>query len=269
MAWAIFFGTLRRGWRTMLYWGIGMGLIAALQVISVPDVNGMKATAEALSKMPPFIVQMVGGGDLTFLASPAGYLNNQYYSIALVIFGIYAILIGLNITANEEYKGIMDLLLSLPVPRWRVVLEKFLAYAVMITGVIIISTLCLMLSIQLTPSVTIDNSIVIESSFSIFPATLVMLAFTAFVAVLVRRRRQATTIAVVFLISSWFIDIMGRTVTTSFMSTARVISFYAYYDTAQVMQHGLALGNIIVLMVATVTLLTGTLWAFQRRNISV
>src|SRR5579859_5690512 len=134
MAWAIFIQTLRRGWRTMLYWGIGIGLVAVFQVIAVPDVKGMQATAEALSNLPPFVVQLVGGGDLAFLSSPAGYLNNQYYAIALMIFGVYAIIVGLNITANEEDKGIMDVLLSLPVPRWRVVLEKFLAYAVLATG---------------------------------------------------------------------------------------------------------------------------------------
>jgi ABC-2 type transport system permease protein len=229
----------------------------------------MKATAEAISKMPPIVLQLVGGGDITFLASPAGYLNNQYFAIILVIFGVYAIIAGLNITANEEDKGILDVLLSLPVPRWRVIVEKFLAYSVLASGVIVISTIILYLSVQITPSVNIPTPKLLEASFSILPGTLIVLAFTTFVATLVRRRNQAATIAVVFLIGSWFIDIIGRTVTTSFLNTARVVSFYAYYDTASVLQHGLSMRNIAVPLAATVVLMVGALWAFQRRNIAV
>ncbi|HVO42274.1 MAG TPA: ABC transporter permease subunit [Aggregatilineales bacterium] len=269
MAWAIFFETLRREWRTMLFWGIGIGAIAYFNVIAVPSVNGMQATAEAIAKMPPFILQMLGGGDLQFLASPAGFLNNQYYAIILVIFGIYAIIAGLNVTANEEDRGIMDVLLSLPVPRWRLVLEKFLAYSVLAAGVIVISTIALLLSVQMTPAVTVPTATLLEASFSILPGTLTMLALTVFIATLVRRKNLAAALASVFLIGSWFIDVIGRTVTTSFLNTARVISFYAYYDTEGVMQHGLSLGNILVPLAATAVLVVGALWAFQRRNISV
>jgi ABC-2 type transport system permease protein len=269
MAWTIFSDTLRNGWRTMLYWGIGIGLIALLNIIAVPDANGMQATAEALFKIPRFLLQLVGGGDLTFLASPLGYLNNQFYAIILAIFGVYAIVAGLNITANEEDKGITDVLLSLPVSRRRVVLEKFLAYCLLIVGEIVISTIIIFLSLQLTPTVSIAPSKVIEASLNILPGALTVLAFTAFVGTLVRRRSQATAIAAVFLIASWFIDVLGRTVSTSFVNTARVISFYAYYDSAGVMQYGLSLGNMAVLLVTTAVLVVGALWAFQRRDLSV
>lgn len=269
MAWIVFLETLRRSWRSMLFWSIGIGLIAVLNIVAVPDVDGMKATAEAISKMPPFVVQLVGGGDIAFLASPEGYLNNQFYAIILVIFGVYAILAGLNITANEEDKGILDVLLSMPVPRWRLVLEKFLAYSVMAAGVIVISTAMIYFFLQTNPSVSIATSTLVEASFDILPGTLMMLAFTAFIATLVRRRSYAATIAVVFLIGSWFIDILGRTVTNSIFNTARVISFYAYYDTAEVMQHGLSLVNVVVPLAAAAALVAGALWLFQRRDIAV
>lgn len=266
---AIFLETLRRGWRAMLAWGVGIGLIALLNIIAVPDVNGMKATADAISKMPSFVIQLVGGGDLAFLASPAGYLNNQYFAIILVIFGIYAIISGLNITANEEDRGIMDVLLSAPVPRWRVVAEKFLAYGVLAAGIVIISTVGIFLSLRTVPKVSIATSTVIDASLCILPGTLVVLSFTAFIATVVRRKSRATAIAVIFLIVSWFIDVLGRTATTSFANRLRVISFYAYYDTASVMQHGLSIVNIVVPLAASAVLAGGALWLFQRRNIAV
>ncbi len=266
---AIFFETLRRGWRSMIYWGIGIGLIALLNIIAVPDANGMRATAEAISRMPLFVVQMVGGGDLAFLASPAGFLNNQYYAIILVIFGVYAIIMGLNVTANEEDRGIMDVLLSMPVPRWRVVLEKFLASGVLAVGVIVISTGAIFLSLRATPAVHIATRTIIDASLYILPGTLIVLAFTVFVATCARRKSHAAAIAVVFLIASWFIDVLGRTATGSFVHALRAISFYAYYDTADVMQHGLSGVDIAVPLAATLALVGGSLWSFQRKNISV
>jgi ABC-2 type transport system permease protein len=253
----------------MIFWGVGIGLLALLQIISIPSVDGMKATADAIAKMPPFIVQLIGGGDVTFLASPEGYLNNQYFAIVLVIFGVYAMIVGLNITANEETKGIMDLLLSLPVSRRQLVLEKFLAYCVLVTAVVAISTIIIYLGLAMTPAVSIPFSTLLAASVNIIPGTLTMLAFTAFVAAIVRRRGQATAIAVVFLIGSYFVDVLGRTVSTSFLNTLRVISFYAYYDSTGVVQHGLSLGNIGVLLAAAAVLIAGALWAFQRRDVAV
>lgn len=269
MRWTIFIHTLRRGWRTMFFWGVGLGALAFFNVIAVPDVNGIKAVAEALAKLPPFVVQLVGGGDISFLGSPAGFLNNQYYAILLMLFGVYAIIAGLNITANEEDTGSMDLLLSTPVPRWRVVLEKYLAYGLLVVGIIIISTLILLLSIQLTPTFNIPFVTLFEVSASILPSTLTVLAFTAFVSTLVRGRSRIAAIAAVFLIASWFVDVLGRTASTSFVNSLRVISVYAYYDTASVFQHGLSAVNIVVPLIAAAALVIGAVWAFQRRNIAV
>ena len=264
---AVFWETLRRGWRAGLFWGIGIGLVAVLNIVAVPDARGMQATAQAITKMGAFVVQLVGGGDVAFLASPAGFLNNQYYSIILLVFAVYAILAGLDVTATEEDKGILDLLLSMPVPRHRVVVEKFLGYGVLAVGVVTVSTAFIFLSLGTEPAVKIPTSTVIEASLYLVPGTLIVMAFTAFVASRVRRRRRAAAVAVVFLVASWFIDVLGRTATTSFVHSLRVFSFYAYYDTASVMQRGLSAVDLGVPLAATAILVAGTVLSFQRRNI--
>ena len=136
-------------------------------------------------------------------------------------------------------------------------------------GLVAMSTLGVFLSLKTVPKVAIDPSKIIETSVGILPGTLIVMAFTAFVATRVRRRSQAATCAIVFLIASWFIDVLGRTATTSFANTLRVISFYAYYDSAGVMQHGLSAVNLAVPLSATAILMVGALASFQKRNIGV
>jgi ABC-2 type transport system permease protein len=269
MTGVVFFEALKRGFRTMLFWAVALGLIAFVNIIAVPDVNGLKAAAEAITKMPPIVLQLIGGGDIAFLATPEGYLSEQYFGFILVIFAVYGIVAGLNVTANEEDKGIMDIVLSLPIPRWRVVLEKFLAYSLLAVAVIALSSVILWIGVIVTPSMTVNMGRVVEATINIIPGTLVALAFTAFIATVVRRRSHAIIVASVFVIASYFVDFLGRAASTSFANTIRVISFYAYYDPVNVMQHGLSWSNIAVLLVVTVILAGGSLWFFQRRDVGL
>jgi beta-exotoxin I transport system permease protein len=269
MSGVVFFETLKRGSRTMFFWGTIIGLIAFLNIIAVPNVDGLKASAEAIAKMPPIVLQMIGGGDMAFLSTPEGYLSEQYFGIALVIFAIYGIVAGLNITANEEDKGILDVVLSLPVSRWRVVLERFLAYCLLAVSVIVVSSIILWIGILITPSMTVNMGRVIEAIVNILPGTLMTLAFTMFIATILRRRSQAIVVAAVFVIASYFVDFLGRAASTSLANDLRTISYFRYYDAVGVMQNGLSWGNVAVLLVVTTALLAASIWFFQRRDVAV
>jgi len=265
----VFIQSLKRGWRTMLWWAIAIGLIGALNIIAIPDVEGLQATAEAIGKMPPILLAMIGGGDVAFLATPLGYLTEQYFGIALIMFAIYGIVAGMNVTANEEDKGIMDVLLSLPIPRWQVVVEKFLAYSLLAFGVISLSTVILWLSVKITPVMVVSDAKIIEATFNILPGTLVALAFTAFIGTVVRRRSHALAIASVFVVASFVIDFLGRSASGSFVDKIRPTSFYSYYDAVGVVQHGLSWGNIAVLLAATVALVGAAIRFFRQRDLGV
>jgi ABC-type transport system involved in multi-copper enzyme maturation permease subunit len=269
MTGVVFVQTLQRGWKTMLWWAIAIGLIGALNIVAIPSAQGLKDTAEAISKMGPIMLALIGGGDIAFLATPEGYLSEQYFGIALILFAIYGIVAGLNVTANEEDKGILDMLLSLPIPRWQVILEKFLAYTILAAGVIALSSVILWLSVKATPVMTVSEAKIVEVTFNILPGTLVALAFTAFIATVVRRRTQALAIAAVFVIASFVIDFLGRAASGSFADKLGAISFYRYYDAVNVMQHGLEWNNIAILLGATVVLVGATIWFFRRRDVGV
>ena len=270
MSGAIFLETLRRGWRGMLWWGLGIGSLGFVSIIIVPDVQTLEQMAELMETLPPFLIQALGGGDISFMATPEGYLALQYFSVTLIIFAVYAVVSGLNVSANEEERGILDVFLSLPVARWRLVLEKFLAYSILIAGAIIISFVCMWIGIRITPSLAeVDMGKIIGATFAMLPASLLVLAFTLFVAALVRRRGLAIALAAVFVIGSYFIDTIGRAAPDTFVSSLRAISFFAYYDGAGVMQNGLSWASMLILFIATVVLLVGGIWCFQRRDVGL
>lgn len=270
MSGAVFMETLRRSWRGMVWWGLGIGSLGFISIIIVPDVQTLEQMAELMDTLPPFLTQALGGGDISFMATPEGYLALQYFSFTLIVFAVYAVVSGLNISANDEERGILDVFLSLPVARWRLVLEKFVAYSLLIAGAIVISFICMWIGIAITPSLaTVDLSKIVGATFAMLPASLLVLAFTLFVAAVVRRRGLAISLASAFVIGSYFFDTIGRAAPDTLASSLRAISFFSYYDGAGVMQYGLSWGNLLVLFVATVVLLIGGGWFFQRRDVGL
>jgi len=262
-----FIETLRRHWRGMLYWGIGVGLMGILQVIVVPDADTLRQYAEIYESMPA-LIEILGGSDAAYNATPEGYLALQYFSFIVVIFAVYAVIAGLNVTANDEDAGITNMLLSLPLPRWKLLAEKTLAYAVLISGAIMIAGLGLCLGVVITPAVKVDLWKLIVSSFNIIPSTLLVLVFTVFAGTITRRKSLATGLAAVFVVASYFINALGQTASTTFANSVRTLSFFKYYDGTAVMQYGLVWGNILLLLTITLVLVVAAMWCLQRRDLA-
>ncbi len=269
MSGAVFIETLRRGWRSMIYWGIGMGLYGGIIILMLPDVNALKQAADLIASLPPFIVKMVGGDDITFMTTPEGFLATKFFLFAPIMFGIYVINAGLNVTSSEEDRGIMDVTLSLPIRRWRIVIERLLGYAVLLTGIVVITFLSLLISDALSPNVNIATGVLFQATINILPSMLLLLAFTVLMGAALARRSVAIAVATIFLIGSYVIDLLGSMAAGSLAASLRAISFYSYYDSSGVMKNGLSLVNVLVVL--AVAVICGVLapYFFERRDIAV
>jgi ABC-2 type transport system permease protein len=269
MSGAVFRHTLERNWRAMLAWGVGIGLIGYLQAALLLNVDALQQMADLMETLPPVLIQALGGADVAALATPEGYLSFRYFGFILIIFTVYALDAGLNVTATEEDKGILDVLLSLPLPRWRLVIEKFLAYTLLICGIVILSYIGLWLGVASVPALGVDPMKLLLGSLNILPGTLLMLAATTLIAALARRRGMAVAVATIFLAGSFFLEFLANAVSDTFVNTLSKLSFFTYYGGGEVLQHGLNWGNIALLLATTVILLAGAVWAFERRDIGL
>jgi len=269
MTGVVFFETLRRYWRQMLFWGLAIGSLMAINVLAIPTVDALKEMAQLLETLPPFMLQMFGATDVEYMATPEGYLASQTFMLLLLIMGVYAIVVGLNVTANDEERGIMDNVLALPIPRWRLVLEKLAAYALMTAGLLAIIFLLTWGSLLLTPALQVDIHKLMLATLNGLPGSLVMLTFTTLVAAVVRRKSLAMGIAAVFLVGSYLIDNLGAAASESFLALIRPLSFHAYYGGMNVMRNGLNVGNMALLTGVAVVLGGLAMLAYQRRDVGV
>lgn len=267
MAGAVFRETLRRGWRPMLYWGVGLGLMGLYIMVAVQDMETLQQYAAIVASMPPALAQLFGM-TAAAMATPEGFIAFGFFSYGLLILSVYAIMAGLDITASEEESGILDALLAQPVPRWRVMAEKFLASALTAAGVVAISVAGLLIGAQFS-SLPVNTGRVVEGAVNMLPSLLLLIAFTMFVAVIVRRRSTAAALAAVFVVGSYFVDFLGGAASSSLAVSLRGLSFFSHYDAVGAMQNGLNWGSIALLLAVTAALALGALWFFQRRDVGV
>lgn len=125
--------TLRDGRRSLFWWSVGLVGLTVLTVATYPAVRDMPGMEDLLKGLPDAILALIGESDLL---SPAGYLNSQLFgAIVPLLFLFYGVAAGAGAIAGEEENRTLDLLLSNPVSRTRVVLEKVLA---MIIGLLLL-----------------------------------------------------------------------------------------------------------------------------------
>lgn len=266
MAGVVFTETLRRSWRGMLYWGLGLALLGVMIVTLITDVDALKQMAQLMESLPPALLKAMGMDDLSQLATPEGFLGGGYFGRVILIMSVFGVISGLNITANEEDQGILDVLLSLPLPRWRLIVEKFAAYALLTVGIILLGFVGLFVGERVS-GLEMNTTRLLESSLNLLPIVLLIIAFTTLAGALFRRKSTATAVTAIFVIASYFVDFVGRAASESFLYQLRVISFFSYYDNDGVMRDGLMWGNMALLLALTAVMLAGALWFFQRRDV--
>jgi len=121
--------TLRDQGRSLLAWSLSLVLLVAMYAAVWPTVRDQPSMGDFIDQMPEAFRSMfaTSGADMS---TPTGYIQIELLSfMGPIAVLLYAIGAGAGAIGGEEDRHTMDLLLSNPVGRGRVVLDKFLAMA--------------------------------------------------------------------------------------------------------------------------------------------
>ena len=265
---SVFLETFKQTWKQMVYWGMGLAAMALLIVLMVPlfDMQQMK---ELLASFPPIVLAMIGvGSELDIFATNEGFVAIGFFGKSALIFAVYPVVMGMRITANEEDSGIMDVVLSLPVERARVVVEKFLAYSVSIIGVVVLIYLGLHLGAVLG-GIELDVARLAEVTFYLIPLMVFVMAVTMFIAVIVRRRQVALGIITAFVIVSYMLQTIGTAAEGTVAESVGSVSFLTYYNAGDILSQGFIWPHIAGYLLLAGVLLVASLYRYERRDIAV
>ena len=262
----IFLKTLRNQRRSLLYWGIGLIAMAVIMALVYPTIKNMPSINQYLNELPESVKEMFGPGIIDY-GSPTGYFGTELFSfmvpLLLLVFGIG---FGANAIAGDEEKGTLGFLLTNPVPRWRVVVDKF--------GVLIISMILLgfffwaglVISVI---GIGIDISVVklAEATIGAMLLALVFAALAFVVGCIKGNRGMSMGIASGLAVLTYLLNTLGGLVT--WLKDFRFLSPFYHYMEPNTLANGISPVHILVLLGLVAVFFAVSIPAFVRRDISV
>ena len=248
----VFLKTLRDQRRGMVWWSVGLALYAGLMAAFYPSITNNDALQDYVESFPEDLLAVMGIQDVTDFTTPAGYLNAEVFGImAPILFLVFAVALGANTIGGEQEKGTMELLLSEPVARGKLVLEKFASMAAATT----VLGLILWLALALGGAVVGMNVSLLRLAEATISVTLLGLSFgaVAFATGCVTGSRGVSVgVAASAAFVTYVLNVISRFV--DFVGPGKWASPFFYYNDAAPILNGLnpahagfLLGLILVL----------------------
>lgn len=267
----VLYETLRRSWKHAVYWGLGIALLAFYPFLMMPNTpEGFQQYVEIAKGLPEGVLEMFGMSDIAAIGTPVGFIGYSFFGYILLILAVYSVIAGLNVSAVDEDNGSMDILLSLPLPRWQIIIEKIIAYSVIALIITLFAFMGFMLGAMLVQDrIDLEWHQYLTGSLAILPGTIFMMVVTAFIGTLVRRRVTAAVLAGVFIFGSYVLNVIGGISNTNFAETMKGFSFFAYLNTTTALEQGVTIESALALAIISIILAGGATILFERRDVSV
>jgi ABC-2 type transport system permease protein len=260
----IFLNSLGRLRGQILGWGLSLAVLGAFLVGFYDSIASQQTQLlEMMRNYPPELMAMFGG--MEDLASPAGFLNTEFFSYMPLIVGIFTILIGSGLLVGDEENGTLDLVLAHPVSRTGYFWGRLLAFSLAIALILVITWVGF---IAFIPGTTMD----ISASEMLGPF-LVLFAFlfligtlSLLLSMLLPSRRLAATTAGMLMVATFFLTAFA-TLDENLEAAAR-FSPMNYYQGAKAI-NGVNWEWLIGLFGFGLLFSLLAWWLFQRRDIRV
>jgi len=260
------FGKTLRDLRWPTFWAaLALFAIAGYFTLLYPTYSKTFDLQDLLDKMPPAMKALIGGQFID-VSTVNGFLNIELFPLILpAVLAGYAVAQGSGMTAGEESRGTIDILLSFPVSRRRLVLEK--AAAVTIS----VALVAFGMWVGAVGGAVGSGSPIGAGDVAagLLLATLLALDFGALALLIAAgsgARSAAIGVSVAVLVIMYFINALAPII-TSLESIQRLSLFYWYLESDPLRQ-GLSGADAVVLAVVAIVLLGLSLIAFDRRDLA-
>lgn len=245
--------------RSLLAWGLPLGLMSAFIVAIFPSVED--SISKVVEKYPAGLKEAFGIGQLSNVEQ---YLHAEMLSLivplALGYLAVRAVASGL---AGAAETGRLDVLLSAPVSRRRLCAAGFSATAIELAAVLAISFLLTMLGSVLAGA-GLDAGRAAAGFAGVWPLALLFAGLGVIACAWSLRTSVVTGAVAGVLVAMYVIDLIGRL--DPGFEWLRSVSVFKYYGNA--IEDGIEPIAFAGVTIAACVLAALGAWLFDRRDIS-
>ena len=252
----------RKRLRGSLVMAAGLAGFAALIVWVYPSFSAMDNIDQFVEAYPEPLIEAFGIRSLTTIG---GFLATEIYSFGWVILlGLYFAYAAASIVAGDVEDERMDMLLSLPVSRVRLVGERFAALGVPLLVVNVVTPVVVYAGVQFVDA-SIDAADLVAVHALSVPYLLACAAIGLVFSVVLSRESTAQRAA---LGSVFGLFLLESALASTDLEWLGALTPMRYYDPTAVLVDGqYDLQGATVLLGATAVLLAGALLLFRRKDI--
>jgi ABC-2 type transport system permease protein len=259
------FGKTLRDLRWPTFWvALGMGAMTAYFAILFPTYSKILDFEALLAKMGP--AAKILGAQVGDASTLIGFLHIELFSMILPA-AIVAFAAGMasGFTAGEESRGTIDVLLSCPVSRRRLVLQKWLAVMLgCLVAVVVVWAFAVAgaaLSGSALPGDRLAEALVMLMLFG-WTFAAIALAISAWTG----NRGAAIGISVALLVAMYLVDALASVVDG--LNMLRPLSLFRYYAGGDPLRNGISLPDAAVLAAVAAVFLAASVILFERRDLA-
>ncbi len=189
------------------------GIITATLLLSAlwPTIRNMPDFQQLIESYPQDLSDLF---NIEAMATPAGYLNAEYFSLlAPILYLAWGIGLGARLPASEEERGSLDVLLSLPVARWRVLVEQ--AATVVVAAAVLVAAQVvglLLSSVLFDMGLSFGNVLAVSVSMALLGGFFGLIALA--VGALTGRRAVALMVSSVLAVASYLFYVAAQFVSS-------------------------------------------------------
>ncbi len=261
---ALILHTLRSQVRSVVIWGVALGLLSLITVAFFPSLEDQgQQLNELMKNYPPEMRELFGMGEGTDLATIEGFLASQVFSfMAPLALAFFPILASAGAIAGAEERGTIDVLLGNPISRWQIVVGNFAATAISTLGIVAILSL-----FTWVPAVLLDVDLSLEktaeATLNLWPLCIFFGGLASLCSAVFHRRVLAIAIPGFVLVATYFVNALGGAVED--LEDAQPLTVFHYYGSA--IEDGINWSNFSGVTLAALVLVLLAVLAFGRRDI--
>lgn len=260
---------LRLLWQELVFrrnaiigWGIGLCFLPVLYIGIYPSV------AEQMEGLADLEIYQAMGMNLGTFADWIGSILVLFMPL---VAAIYAIINGTGTLAGEEEDGRLEMVVTLPLPRWQIVLAKALALAlatIIIFLIVAVVSFFVFRAIESQIETDLVGMDIVSAVLSAWPLVFAVSMMSMFLAAFASSRRVAAMIASAILIVSYFGDNLANS--TDALAPFEPLFLFTYLDsTGAAVREGQTTGDVLVLLGTGLASFVLAVLFFQRRNLTV
>ena len=246
--------------------GNSIGLVALIVWLGVlfPILRGSDAFIEMIERFPPELAAVFGMDPATFLTA-AGYLSTQLYALfAPLLILIFVINAATSDVTAEERDGLMDMLLSVPLPRSGVFAAK--AGGVALSTLVLVAVMTGALLV-VNPVFDMDLPVVavLASGAGLWLLGILFGSVALLAGAVAGRTTVAGGVTGLLAVVAWFVN--GFAGLYSWLEGPSVFSPFTWYLEPNPLIEGFTTGHLW-LLVTTAVIATAATLLFARRDIA-